>query len=63
MMMQTALFDVVASDKISKEVEVAIVPRPPLVARRPGAKGNGRRPIPSNMQVLIVPVTGSSQAA
>jgi len=58
MMMQTALSDVVASDKISKAVEVAMVPRPPSMARRPSAAGNGKRPIPSNMQVLTVPITG-----
>jgi len=57
-MMQTALSEVVASDKISKAVEVAKVPRPPSAARRQRATGNGKRPIPSIMQVFTVPVNG-----
>jgi len=56
-MMQVKLSDAVPSAKISKTVKASMAPRPPLAAPWPNVTGNGKRPIPRNMQVFIVPVT------
>jgi len=52
-MMHAALSDV----KVSKGVKVPLAPRAPSATPRPASRGKGKRPIPSNMQVLMVPVT------
>jgi len=52
-MMQTTLSDV----NVSKAVKAPLAPAPPSATSRPTATGNGKRPIPSSMQVLMVPVT------
>jgi len=57
-MMQTVFSDTVPSVKVPKADKAAMAPRPPSAAARPRATGNGKRPITSNMRVLIVPVTG-----
>jgi len=48
-MMGTVLSEVASSTKVPKAVKAPTAPRPQLAA------GNRRRPIPSNVQVLIVP--------
>jgi len=53
--MQAALSDGASSTKVSQAVKVPMKPRPPSAA--PAATGNGKRPIPNKMQVLIVPAS------
>jgi len=54
-MMITALSDGEPSTKVSQAVDAPMKPRPPSTA--PAATRNGKRPIPSNVQLLIVPDT------
>jgi len=53
--MQAVLSDGASSTKVSQAVKVPMNPRPPSAP--PAATGNGKRPIPNIMQVLIVPAS------
>jgi len=50
-MMQTAISDV----SVANAVNAPLAPGPPSASSRPTATRNGKRPIPSSMQVLMVP--------
>jgi len=54
-MMQTMVSGVAFPTKVSQEVKVPMQPTQPSAAPVPPSTGKGKRPIPSNMRVLIVP--------